>query len=553
MYEQKDTIAAITTGSGSGGLGVIRISGQNALNILYKVFLPKKRSSDLNFRPRYMYYGSFVIAKEFYNQDKLFKSKILNEDFRLTEHLNLTDNMNCPDEFMIIDEILAVYFPDPNSYTGEEVVEIHAHGSSILLHNLLEYIILLGARQASAGEFTKRAFLNGRIDLSQAEAVAEIISAPALEGIKLASAKLQGLLGQKITSLREQIEYLRRRLCLAIDFPEEEGECLPHDEFQSLNNQLISDITKLIKAYERAKPWQEGCHVVLAGHVNAGKSSLMNSFLGRKRAIVTAEAGTTRDYLEENTFFNGLPIKLTDTAGLREISLALKHSEQNEIELNQEQRNRLEKFSVSEHNQEISPIELEGIRRSLERIEQADLVLMVFDGHRLINLANKNKLEKPEIIWHTMADELSLLPLQKKYICIWNKADLAPLTLNEKRILEEKLKCSIFCICANPHQIANSTVHEDIQSLDMLTEFVKNTLVKQDISHEEIAPNRRQVNLLNLALQELKILTEEIETLPPDINAVRLESAAQYLTAITGLSSIDETFNAIFAEFCIGK
>ncbi len=549
MDKEKETIASIATGSSAGGLGVIRISGPRALNIMQKVFLPKK-TKNLDYKPRYMYYGSFVVVS---NTEKI--SQIIADDFHLAQ--SFQDNSS---DFFIIDEILAVYFPGPNSYTGEDVVEIHAHGGNALLHNLLEYIFSLNIRQAEAGEFTKRAFLNGRIDLSQAEAVAEIISAPALEGVKLASAKLQGLLGKKIEELREQLEYLRRRLCLAIDFPEEEGECLPHNEFQSLVQNIIDEITKLILAYERNKPWQDGCLVVLAGQVNAGKSSLMNAFLGRKRAIVTPEAGTTRDYLEETCYFSGLPIKLTDTAGLREISYVLTYTDHSEFELNNLSQKRL--FHALDNNEQynyksdaistISPIELEGIRRSLEKIEQADLILMVFDGAILLD-ETKNSIDenKLDLIAKKIKNELALLPLNTKKICIWNKADLALLTEQEKNELEKLLETVIFYISANPCKDKESL--NNLQSIDDLANYARQLLLKHEMVNDEITPNLRQVRLLKSALQELTILFTEIEILPPDINAIRLESAAQYLSSITGLSSVDETFNTIFQEFCIGK
>ncbi len=558
MGIDKDSIVAIATGSSAGGLGVIRISGSRAYEILKKVFLPKKQDSS-NYKPRYMYYGSFVMTKDFYIKETQKKSnnfnKIYNDDYELIEQFN-------PDDFIIVDEVLAVYFPSPNSYTGEDVVEIHAHGGNVLLQNILEYIINFGIRQAYSGEFTKRAFLNGRIDLSQAEAVAELIAAPALEGIKLASAKLQGLLGKKIEELREQIEYIRRRICLAIDFPEEEGECLPHNEFQELVQCIINSIEKLISAYERTKPWQEGCLVVLAGQVNVGKSSLMNTFLGRKRAIVTAEAGTTRDYLEESCFLDGLPIKLTDTAGLRDIINVL-NSEQSEFELNPAVKDRLLNIMHNDtpsfdKSDVINPIELEGIKRSLERMEQADLILMVYDGERLLSdLESCTQEEKIKHLHRKINAELALLPENTKKICIWNKSDIAPLTVEEKADLEVLLNETLFCICANPRKnqeiMVSTNLFAPIQQIEILTKYARNLLIQQELVNNEIAPNRRQVRLLKSATQELQILIQEIETMPPDINAIRLDSAAQYLSAITGLSSIDDTFNAIFEEFCIGK
>lgn len=516
---KKDTIAAIATGASAGGLGVIRISGQRAKEILLTVFRPKN-SANFRLKARYMHYGSFCMSNNGQEQ--------------------------------ILDEVLAVYFPAPHSYTGEDVAEIHAHGSTILLHTMLDYILSLGIRQAEAGEFTKRAFLNGRIDLSQAEAVAEIISAPSVEGLRLASAKLHGQLGKRIEELRTQIEYIRRRLCLAIDFPEEEGECLPHEEFHSLVNTLQSDIHALINAYERAKPWQEGALVVLAGQVNAGKSSLMNALLGRERAIVTDEAGTTRDYLEEASSFKGLPIRLTDTAGLREIAWIMEHYPNSSTYFDEERAKEIKEIianiknhALSGQNTPINPIEAEGICRSLALIEQADIVFLVFDGNAILKKCGKNM----DAIFAHIQAELSLLPKAAKKLCIWNKADLAPLDQTETAYLEEKIHCPLLCLSAKEKKQEEYFRH----NIDDLAQKAYSMLVISEKGQNEIAPNRRQANLLQHAYDELAVLHTEIDMLPPDITAIRLESAAQFLSAITGLCNVDETFNAIFEEFCIGK
>lgn len=518
--DNKETIAAIATGASQGGLGVIRISGQKAKEILLTVFHPKNKKT-FQLKPRYMHYGSFCMKRNGQEQD--------------------------------LDEILAVYFPAPHSYTGEDVAEIHAHGSTILLHTMLEYILSLGIRQAEAGEFTKRAFLNGRIDLSQAEAVAEIIAAPSVEGLRLASAKLHGQLGQRIEELRTQIEYIRRRLCLAIDFPEEEGECLPHEEFHSLVNALQNDIQALINAYERAKPWQEGALVVLAGQVNAGKSSLMNALLGRERAIVTAEAGTTRDYLEETSTLKGLPIRLTDTAGLREIAWIMEHYPNTSNYIDEERTKEIiagiKNHALSGQNTPINPIEAEGICRSLALIEHADIVFLVFDGNAILENCGKNL----DVIFEHMQAELSLLPKQTKKLCIWNKADLAPLTQEEIAVLEEKAQCPVLCLSANERKQSGTHGQYFHHSIDDLAQKAYSMLVVSERGQNEIAPNRRQAKLLQQAFDELAILHTEIDILPPDITAIRLESAAQFLANITGLCNMDETFNAIFEDFCIGK
>lgn len=587
--QQKETIIAIATGSSSsGGLGVIRISGEHAKEILQTIFMPKQSNKEKKFvfLPRYMHYGFFIL-----------QNKNLDLHTPLSTKQNYSTDI--PQNPFILDEILAVYFPAPFSYTGEDVAEIHAHGGSALLSNMLEHLLFVGQnldaniRHAQAGEFTKRAFLNGRIDLSQAEAVAEIIAAPALEGVKLAAAKLSGALGKRIENLREQLEYIRRRLCLAIDFPEEEGECLPPQEFHALITNLQNDLTKLISAYERARPWREGSLVVLAGQVNAGKSSLMNAILGRKRAIVTSQAGTTRDYLEEHTFLDGLSVRLTDTAGLREIAwlventqnvlkkMDLKKSayqEDNSAKpqtdedsppafLSPEILTRLEQAlkhysTQNSHVKESTPIshiEAEGICRSLELMEEAKLILLIFDGFSLTSKifpqeVNNISSKHAPLLASFMQEELALLPQHVKKICIWNKNDKAPLDTDCVLAIQEILDTPLLCMHAKEKTnktLTNTTSKH--HSIDDLAKLSRKLLLSQDLNTAEIAPNRRQAELLQKAHNELSLLKEEIRILPPDLTAIRLESASQFLASITGICSIDETFNAIFEDFCIGK
>ena len=278
---EADTIAAVATAPGAGGVGIIRISGPKSHDILRSMFRPSSRNFR-DFTPRMLHHGH-----------------MLDRDGREA------------------DDALVVFFPAPHSFTGEDCAEIQGHGGPAVLAALLDSVLFRGARMADRGEFTRRAFMNGRMDLSQAEAVAELIAAPSREGVYLASAKLDGLLGHRVEELRGRLEYLRQRICLAIDFPDEEGECLPPQEFTAITDEVADGIRTLLAGYERARCWREGALVVLAGQVNAGKSSLMNAFLGRERAIVTEKPGTTRDYLEEQTSLAGLPVRLVDTAGLR--------------------------------------------------------------------------------------------------------------------------------------------------------------------------------------------------------------------------------------------
>lgn len=475
----EDTIAAVATAPGAGGVGVIRISGPRAKELLERVFRPSS-SQFRGFVPRMMHHGHIV------------------------------DGKGCT-----LDEVLVVFFPAPHSFTGEDVAEIHGHGGPALLHAELDAVLDAGAerssggvRMAERGEFTRRAFLNGRIDLSQAEAVAELIAAPGAEGARLASARLDGLLGRRVTALRDRLEYLRQRVCLAVDFPEEEGECLPPAEFASVTRDVASALRELIASYDRARVWAEGAPVALAGRVNAGKSSLMNALLGRPRAIVTDQPGTTRDYLEEECRIQGLPVRLVDTAGLREDSE--------------------------------DPIEREGIRRGKEKMREAGLLLLILDGSALAALSPQDL----EAALRTERQNLPDLPSSRR-IVVWNKQDVAPLSPAMRELAVQLFSAPCLPLSARTGQ-----------GLEELCALIADKLRGESPlpGEGELAPNRRQARALGKALDELTELEREIAAgLPPDLCGLRLDSACVHLGDVVGLNSTEETLNAIFADFCIGK
>lgn len=465
LSRQNDTIAAVATAPGSGGVGIIRISGPKAHEILHSMF--RSSSSFRDFTPRMLHHGRLLDA-----QDRE------------------------------VDDALVVFFKGPHSFTGEDCAEIQGHGGPAVLAALLDSVLSRGARMAERGEFTRRAFLNGRMDLSQAEAVAELIAAPSREGVYLASAKLDGLLGRRIEELRGRLEYLRQRVCLAIDFPDEEGECLPPLEFSAITEEVASGIRTLISGYERARSWREGALVVLAGRVNAGKSSLMNAFLGRKRAIVTEKPGTTRDYLEEQTSLAGLPVRLVDTAGLRE------HSDDS--------------------------IELEGMRRGKELADNARCVLVVLDGARAEDAS--------ETFLAPFAEEAHLIEEfgAGRCIAVWNKADIKPLPKD----LNTFHQATMLPVCARSGE-----------GIDRLAEAVRALCLQEELPQEgDLAPNLRQTKQLRQALDALDALQKAIALdVPPDLCSIHLETACAHLSDITGLNSTEETLNAIFSTFCIGK
>lgn len=464
-FEAADTIAAVATAPGAGGVGVIRISGPKSHDILRSMFRPAGKSFR-DFTPRMLHHGHVLDA-----------------------------------EGREADDALVVFFPGPHSFTGEDCAEIQGHGGPAVLAALLDSVLSRGARMAERGEFTRRAFLNGRMDLSQAEAVAEIIAAPSREGVYLASAKLDGLLGRRVEALRERLEYLRQRVCLAIDFPDEEGECLPPQEFTAIADEVAAGIRALLAGYERARCWREGALVVLAGRVNAGKSSLMNAFLGRERAIVTEKPGTTRDYLEEQTTLAGLPVRLVDTAGLRD------HSEDS--------------------------IELEGMRRGRELAKNARCVLLVLDGSLSREAGNLDDAFRAE---GALVDELG----PERCLVVWNKADLCPLPESAHRFHG----ADVLPVSARSGE-----------GVDELAAAIRRLCLKDETPEEgDIAPNLRQASQLRRALEALEDLKKAIAlSVPPDLCSIHLETASAHLADITGLNSTEDTLNAIFSSFCIGK
>jgi len=466
---EPDTIAAVATPPGSGGVGIVRLSGPRAAQVARTLFRPAA-ASFRDFTPRQLHHGRLVSPAHHDDPESLE-----NED--------------------ILDEVLAVLMPGPNSFTGEDVVEFHCHGGRAILAAVLETVLAQGCRLAERGEFTRRAFLNGRLDLSQAEAVAEAIAAPGREGLRLAQARLSGRLGRQIDELRARLLACKQLLCLALDFPEDDVEEASPDELDAQLAPVEQAIHGLLAGYERARAWREGVLAVLAGLVNAGKSSLLNALLGFERAIVTPEPGTTRDYLEEPLLLHGLPVRLVDTAGLRETG---------------------------------DIVERQGLERSRDLAAQADIVLLVHDATLPLQPQERELLStlRPEGV-----------------LALCNKADLlpqgaAPAAMQELRNLGvEALACS-----------AASGA-----GLEELATRLQQRLAGAPPSGE-LAPNLRQSRALALALEELAALRKELaQGQPYDLLDVRLEAVLRHLAGITGEICPDEVLDGIFQQFCIGK
>lgn len=463
------TIAAIATAPGAGGIGIVRLSGPRAKDILARLFLPLS-AEFVNFRPWQLHHGRV-----------------------LDRHGEA------------LDDVLAVFMPGPRTFTGEDVAEIHCHGGTYIVQAVLESALRLGARQAGRGEFSRRAFCNGRMDLSQAEAVAELVAAPSREAVRFSLSRLDGLLGRRVRTLRTELDALRAQMCLAVDFPEEEVESLPPEAFAGRVLAVSRALEDLLRAQRRARVMQQGAQVVLAGAVNAGKSSLMNALLGRQRALVTDIPGTTRDFIEEGCDLDGLPVRLVDTAGLRETDESVEHL---------------------------------GIALSREKLAQADAVLLVVDGGAL-GEAGAAAAVCPEPAAAEVLSAAGNIPV----LLIWNKADLCDPAVFPPRWAGT---CPALRLCARSGR-----------GLDELVARLRSAILAgtaENPPEDGLAPNARQALALERARDELDALRADILAgTPYDCCAVHLDAATAFLDEVTGSNSTEEVLNSIFAQFCIGK
>ena len=469
------TIAAIATPPGAGGIGIVRISGPRAKEVLARVFLSHSPDFE-NFRPW-----------------RLHRGRMLD---RHGEEL---------------DDVLAVFMPGPRTFTGEDMAELHCHGGPFLLEAALESVLGLGARQAERGEFSRRAFANGRLDLSQAEAVAELIAAPSREAARAGLNRLDGQLGRQTTALREELEDLRAHACLGVDFPDDEVPSLTPEGFAAAVDGVAASVRRLLAGKRRARLMQEGALAVLAGAPNAGKSSLLNALLGRERALVTDIPGTTRDFLEECCDFGGLPVRLVDTAGLRADGRA------------------------------DDPVEALGMARTRDQVTAADLLLVVLDGERL-GLAGATAEACPDPVAAdvlALAAEAGVPPL-----LVWNKCDVCAPAGPESwpPAWARHLPACQVSATAGTH-------------VDALAALARATLLETAPAGDgALAPNARQALALERALEELEALSADLGAGQSyDCCLARLDTAAAALGEVTGLGTAAEVLDRVFAHFCIGK
>ncbi|MDL2271880.1 tRNA uridine-5-carboxymethylaminomethyl(34) synthesis GTPase MnmE [Desulfovibrio sp. OttesenSCG-928-I05] len=457
----RDTIAAIATAPGQGGIGIVRMSGPASRDILHTLF--EAGGDAFSFVPRLMHHGWIRDAAG--------------------ERL---------------DEVLAVWMPGPGTATGEDTGEIHCHGGPAILAAVLEATLAAGARMAGPGEFTYRAFMNGKYDLTQAEAIAEMIAAPSRQGLRLARAKLEGVMGTRVAALRDLVDEMRARMTLSIDFVEDDVDDFDAAGFRQLLSRLQDDLRALLAGYGRARLWREGALAVLAGRVNVGKSSLLNALLGRNRAIVSDIPGTTRDFIEEALDLDGLPLRLVDTAGLREGEDA---------------------------------VEEEGVRLSRQLTGDADILLLVLAAGQPVS-----------------SDERELLFRNpEKTLIVVNKID----TAGEKR---EKALTAHGLPSALPPVAVSAKTGEGLEELAARLRAFTLAQTGGSDGTGDLAPNVRQSALLKSALEEAESLRGDFDAhMPHDLLAVRLDALAATLDEVSGHAAPDDILSRIFSRFCIGK
>lgn len=477
----EDTIAAVATAYGEGGIGIIRISGEEALPILCKVFQPIKKIVEKNngeqgdFKPDSI---GMTIGEPIVNR-------------RLT-YGHIIDNYTN----QVIDEVLAVYMKAPYTYTTEDVVEINCHGSIVSLRKVLELVLKNGARIAEPGEFTKRAFLNGRLDLTQAEAVIDLIKAKSDKSFVVALGQLEGTLSKDIKEIRDLLMDELVNLTVNLDYPDEDIEVITYDKL--LNNLLqINDmIQKLISSADTGRIIKEGFKIAIVGKPNVGKSSLMNALLKENRAIVTDIPGTTRDTIVEDITIKNIPVKLIDTAGIHDTEDA---------------------------------VEKIGIEKSKESFNEADLVLLILDCSQLISAEDEKIID-------TVGN--------RKALVLLNKTDLG-MVLDEKS-LYEKMPNAIFVRTAVKEGIGINDIEKEIENL------VYNGQVKQ--SGNTFITNVRHTNLLVSAKSALDDainmirLGEALEFIEIDV-----KRTFEFLGEIVGETVSDSIIDEVFSRFCLGK
>ena len=489
-----DTIAAISTALSDSGIGIIRVSGSEALSSVNRIFVNAKYERKLlGYKTHTIHYGYIV------DYDYICKYDDLHANIDFSEGKLSEDVRN-----HILDEVMVSVMKGPHSFTKEDVVEINCHGGVMMVKKILENVIKTGVRVAEPGEFTKRAFLNGRIDLSEAEAVMDIIHSKSEFALKNSVKQLKGSLSQKIKELRSKMIYEIAYIESALDDPEHYDLTEYPEELRKKVLFIQDDIAKLIDSFENGKVWSEGINTVIVGKPNAGKSSLLNAIVGTDRAIVTDIPGTTRDTIEENVMFQGINLHMIDTAGIRNTE---------------------------------DTVEKIGVQKSIDRIEDADLVLYVVDSS--VPLSEEDM-------------DIMNLVKNRKCIVLLNKNDLEQIV--SENVIREMFSSIDANAFENVHIISSSTMKENGMDAfsKLLSDLFINGYVK--MNDEVVITNIRHKEALMASEESLQKVLESIDMcMPEDFFSIDLMSAYSSLGYIIGEEVGDDLVQEIFTKFCMGK
>lgn len=456
------TIVAISTAPAIGGIGIVRMSGEKCFDILEKIFVQKNPQKIENIKGYTIKYGKII------------------------------DTSNNK----VIDEVLVSYFKCPKSYTAENMCEINSHGGIIVLRKILEMCLINGAKLAEPGEFTKRAFLNGRIDLTQAEAIIDIINAKSSREAQESANQIEGFLSKKIHEIRKKIIDLMVDIEANIDYPEYDIEEVSNNSAREKLGEVENELVKLSKSFESGKILKEGIKIAIIGSPNAGKSSLLNAILKEERAIVTDIAGTTRDIIEEQVIIGGIPFKIIDTAGIRNAE------------------NKIEQI---------------GIEKSKKTAKNSDVIIAVFDNSKELNSEDKEILE---------------LLKEKKSVIVLNKMDLVSCDLKNKKEIKETNK-----------PIVEMAVKEEKGLDNLYKELIDMFNLNQiNLDNELIITNIRHQNLINKAIESTRMALNDLKmSMPIDIISINIKQILEHLGEITGDNVSEDIIKNIFSKFCLGK
>ena len=461
-FDFDNTIAAISTPVGAGGIAIVRMSGKDSISILEKVFKPFGGKKVADLKSHTVTYGHIV------------------------------------DDKKIIDEVLVIFMKGPKSYTREDVVEINCHGGIKVVKSVLNTLIKYGADMAMPGEFTKRAFLNGRIDLSQAEAVIDLINAKTELSERASINRLEGRLSQRVKDIREEILTVTAHIEANIDYPEHEDETMTYKMVTEKTGEAIKKVSHLIDTADIGKIIKEGIKTVIIGKPNVGKSSLMNCLIDEDRAIVTDIPGTTRDILEEHINIKGVPLNIIDTAGIRDTD---------------------------------DVIEKIGVEKSLEYAKIADFIFLVLDG-------SKDLTDEDTEIFEFIKEN------SKKAVVLINKSDLEQ-NIDKNRIFEYIDKEYVLTVSVKNNY-----------GIDELFEKIKDLFFNGeiDVDDEAIVSNERNKASLIKAKKSLENVLDTIDNkMPEDFLSMDLMQAYAYLGEIIGETVDEDVIDKIFSEFCLGK